>query len=60
MSRRWWWPLGLVGLCCLGGEQAARAETATGPARWLSDWEQGRKAARDSGKPIFVVFRCEH
>jgi hypothetical protein len=28
--------------------------------RWLTDYEQARKAARDSGKPIFVVFRCEH
>jgi hypothetical protein len=28
--------------------------------RWLTDYEQARQAARDSGKPIFVVFRCEH
>jgi hypothetical protein len=28
--------------------------------RWLSDWEEGRKAARASGKPLFVVFRCQH
>jgi hypothetical protein len=45
----------LLGLCCLG---SVRAE-ATEP-RWLSDWEEGRKAARASGKPLFVVFRCEH
>jgi hypothetical protein len=30
------------------------------PPRWLSDYEQARKEARSSGKPIFVVFRCEH
>jgi hypothetical protein len=28
--------------------------------RWLSDWEEGRKEARASGKPLFVVFRCQH
>jgi hypothetical protein len=27
---------------------------------WLSDWEEGGKAARASGKPLFVVFRCQH
>lgn len=27
---------------------------------WLSDWEEGRKAAWASGKPLFVVFRCQH
>ena len=27
--------------------------------RWLTDYEQARKEARASGKPIFVVFRCE-
>jgi hypothetical protein len=29
-------------------------------SRWLTDYEQARKAARASGKPILVVFRCEH
>ena len=28
--------------------------------RWLTDYEQARKEARAAGKPIFVVFRCEH
>jgi hypothetical protein len=27
---------------------------------WLNDWEDGRKAAIASGKPLFVVFRCQH
>jgi hypothetical protein len=42
-----------------GAVQGAEAEKAAG-ARWLSDWEEGRRAARTEGKPIFVVFRCEH
>jgi hypothetical protein len=28
--------------------------------RWLSDWEEARKVARATGKPLFVVFRCQH
>jgi hypothetical protein len=58
MSRRWWLLAGILGLCCLGAER--KAERNSTPPRWLNDWEQGRKAARDSGKPIFVVFRCEN
>jgi hypothetical protein len=27
---------------------------------WLTDLGQARRAARAAGKPIFVVFRCEH
>jgi hypothetical protein len=44
-----------LGLCCLGGVRADSTEP-----HWLGDWEEGRKAARDSGKPLFVVFRCQH
>lgn len=49
---------GLFALCCLASV-SARAEVEVEP-RWLSDWEEGRKAARTSGKPLFVVFRCQH
>ena len=27
---------------------------------WLTDYDKARAAARESGKPIFLVFRCEH
>jgi hypothetical protein len=27
---------------------------------WLTDLGEARRAARAAGKPIFVVFRCEH
>jgi hypothetical protein len=27
---------------------------------WLTDYDAARAAARRGGKPIFVVFRCEH
>jgi hypothetical protein len=61
MSRRWWIVAGILGMC-LGLERSRTAETPkrADEARWLSEWEEGRKAARRSGKPIFVVFRCEN
>jgi hypothetical protein len=43
-------------LCCL----SARAQAPKAGVTWLADYEQGRRLARASGKPIFVVFRCEH
>ena len=55
MNKRGWLLAILLGLCCRNGLGAEASEP-----RWLSDWEAGRKAARASGKPLFVVFRCEH
>jgi hypothetical protein len=26
---------------------------------WLTSYEEARRVARATGKPIFVVFRCE-
>jgi hypothetical protein len=62
MNRRWWLLLaGVLSLCGLGGGRAAADKPKKPDApRWLSDWEEGKKAARASAKPIFVVFRCEH
>jgi hypothetical protein len=50
----WVWAL-VLGTC---GVSPGKEEPAA--PRWLSDYEQARKAARESGRPIFVVFRCEH
>jgi hypothetical protein len=55
MDKRGWVLAILLVLCCLGSVRAGAIEP-----HWLSDWEEGRKAARASGKPLFVVFRCEH
>ena len=30
-----------------------------GLVNWVYDYEQGRKLARRTSKPMFVVFRCE-
>lgn len=26
---------------------------------WLGDYQEARKVARETGKPIFLEFRCE-
>jgi hypothetical protein len=52
MSKLWAaaWGLALAG--------AAGAAEPAPP--WLHDLAEARAAARAGGKPIFVVFRCEH
>jgi hypothetical protein len=45
----------LIGFACLllsGAEPNA--------PRWLTDYGQALQLARSNGKPLFVVFRCEH
>ena len=56
-GRRW-----LLGAVCvlLAGSAVGAAEAPRSGPHWLTDFEQARRAARESGKPIFVVFRCEH
>jgi len=53
-----WCLLGVLGL----GIVSLTGITAREPAdqkeaRWLTDYDQARKTARNSNKPIFVVFR---
>ena len=31
----------------------------TGKIQWVYGYEEGQKVARETGKPMFVVFRCE-
>jgi hypothetical protein len=39
---------------------ASRGASADEKPRWLTDYDEARKLARQSEKPLFVVFRCEH
>jgi hypothetical protein len=60
MGVRTWSAVGTLGACSLGiWLLTAMAADAT-PARWLTDFEQAFTEAKTSGKPVFVVFRCEH
>jgi hypothetical protein len=58
MNKRWLLSLILLVSCYLASGRLAASEEAA--PRWFGDWDEGRKAARDSGKPLFVVFRCQH
>lgn len=55
------WLCGTVlGLACLtipGGMVPRHAAAVQNEPVWHSDYEAARKLARDSGKPLFVVFR---
>jgi hypothetical protein len=31
----------------------------TGKIQWVYSYLEGQKLARETGKPLFVVFRCE-
>ena len=41
--------------------QTARpaAQKLDGLINWVYDYERGRRLAKRTGKPMFVVFRCE-
>jgi hypothetical protein len=57
---RRWLLGGVVALSLIGVENRAVPGPAGGEAkgpRWLTDYAAAKKAARQSGKPIFVVFR---
>ena len=30
-----------------------------GKINWVYDYDEGKRLSRESGKPMFVVFRCE-
>jgi hypothetical protein len=55
--RRWW----LAGVCGLLLAAAVDGEPERAvKSAWLSDLAAAERLARDSGKPILVIFRCEH
>ncbi len=35
------------------------ATEVDGNIDWVFDYEQGKQISQDTGKPMFVVFRCE-
>ena len=43
----------------LAAAEAITPIPATGNIQWVFSYEEGQKLARESGKPLFVVFRCE-
>ncbi len=57
---KWYLLGGLLGLGVASlygpGPGAAQAQKQTG---WLTDYAQARALARQTGKPLLVVFRCQ-
>jgi hypothetical protein len=49
--------LPLLAITLLARSSPAGAADATGDFAWRDDLEASRKAARDQGKPLLVVFR---
>ena len=48
----------LLGVCLtlLAGD---KADEPPAP-HWFADFAEAQKEAKKTGKPLFVVFRCEH
>jgi hypothetical protein len=44
-------------LCALGAAWVARGEDAG--VEWLGSYRDGLRQAKNTGKPLFVEFRCE-
>ena len=41
------------------GAAALKPTPVTGKIEWVYSYAEGQKLARETGKPLFVVFRCE-
>jgi hypothetical protein len=39
-------------------QATGRAQDVAGEFGWLEDYQQGLMRARETGKPLMVVFRC--
>ena len=50
----------LVGLLILTGTVGVGGQLDREQSNWLTDYDQALAVARRSGRPIFVVFRCQH
>jgi hypothetical protein len=52
----------LIALALWAGDAAAEQITpqpVDGKIEWVYDYARGKELARQTGKPLFVVFRCE-
>jgi hypothetical protein len=48
----------LLALPALGKDPPSPAKDQLSP--WLTDYDEARKLARQTDRPLFVVFRCEY
>ena len=38
---------------------APKAQPVDGKIKWVYDYQEGQRVSQETGKPMFVVFRCE-
>jgi hypothetical protein len=52
--------IGAVVLCEFAlGSEAIPPTPVEGKVQWVYDYDQAKAEARRSGRPLFIVFRCE-
>jgi len=49
----------LCAFVSMAGAAAIEPTPVTGKIKWVYTYAEGQKLARETGKPLFVVFRCE-
>jgi len=53
-------PAMFLRLCAIGLACALVSSESADKAEWFSEYSRALEVARTTGKPLFVVFRCEH
>ena len=53
--------LPLIAVCSATGwaHEKPQPQPVDGRIKWVFDYEKGKRLSRETGKPMFVVFRCE-
>jgi len=49
----------LLGTAAVGPTEPIPSQPVDGTIHWVYRYAEGQKLARETGKPLFVVFRCE-
>ncbi len=50
--------IGLAGVSVTAGEKIP-PQPVDGKIQWVYDYDEGQRLAKETGKPLFVIFRCE-
>jgi hypothetical protein len=50
---------GVLGLVCTARAEHIPPKPVDGKIRWVYGYADGQRLARETHKPLFVVFRCE-
>ena len=43
----------------VSGQEKPEPTPLDGKIEWVFDYDQGKQLSQETGKPIFLVFRCE-